>query len=58
MYSGLTGKGSTNVEELAREKGENFTRVNSDVFELEKLVARPPEDGSDAVSEPSSTDGN
>lgn len=39
MYAQLTG-GKRNVEEMAKEKGENVTRVNTSVFDLEKLVCK------------------
>lgn len=56
MYSGLTGKSRTNVEEMAREKGESFTRVNSDVFELEKLLSKKSNGQNGDGSKPSSSD--
>lgn len=38
MYSQITG-GKVNVEQIARAKGESVTRVNSDTFNLEDLMA-------------------
>lgn len=45
-YAAVTG-GMRNVEEFAREKGEEVTRVSGDVYDLERLLA--DSDGDDKV---------